>query len=85
MRPARSTAPSGSAQARASTPRPHADAAPDQLAANGDEEEDTHAVHSADFAQYVFLGSQLFARALVLGLIPTLAVTLVACLIANRT
>lgn len=42
-------------------------------------------MHSADFAQYVFLGSQLFARALVLGLIPTLAVTLIACLIANRT
>ncbi|MFO1396756.1 MAG: hypothetical protein U1F48_06805 [Burkholderiales bacterium] len=44
------------AQARASTPRPHADAAPDQLAANGDEEEDTHAVHSADFARKRMLG-----------------------------
>lgn len=41
-------------------------------------------MHSADFSQYVFLGSQLFARALVLGLIPTLLVTLLACFIANR-
>ena len=42
-------------------------------------------MHSADFSQYVFLGTQLFARALVLGLIPTLVVTLTGCLIANRT
>ena len=42
-------------------------------------------MHSADFSQYVFLGTQLFARALVLGLIPTLAVTLVGCVVANRT
>ncbi len=42
-------------------------------------------MHSADFSQYVFLGSQLFARALVLGLIPTLVVTLLGCLVANRT
>jgi hypothetical protein len=42
-------------------------------------------MHSADFSQYVFLGTQLFARALVLGLIPTLAVTLAGCLVANRT
>lgn len=42
-------------------------------------------MHSADFSQYVFLGTQLFARALVLGLIPTLVVTLVGCLVANRT
>lgn len=42
-------------------------------------------MHSADFSQYVFLGTQLFARALVLGLIPTLVVTLAGCLVANRT
>jgi hypothetical protein len=42
-------------------------------------------MHSADFSQYVFLGTQLFARALVLGLVPTLVVTLAACLVANRT
>jgi hypothetical protein len=42
-------------------------------------------MHSADFSQYVFLGTQLFARALVLGLVPTLAVTLAGCLVANRT
>lgn len=42
-------------------------------------------MQSADFSQYVFLGTQLFARALVLGLIPTLAVTLTGCLVANRT
>ncbi|MDB4929690.1 MAG: hypothetical protein JWM10_2174 [Myxococcaceae bacterium] len=42
-------------------------------------------MHSADFSQYVFLGTQLFARALVLGLVPTLVVTLLGCLVANRT
>lgn len=37
------------------------------------------------FAQYVFLGSMLAARALVLGLVPSVLVTLVGCFVANRT
>lgn len=41
-------------------------------------------MHSADFSQYVFLGSQLFARALVLGLLPTLLVTFLACFAFSR-
>lgn len=42
-------------------------------------------VNSADLKQYVFLGGQLFARSIVLGLLPSFAVTTVGCLIANRT
>ncbi len=42
-------------------------------------------MHSVDFAQYVFLGSQLFARSMVLGLVPALAATFAGCLVVNRT
>ncbi len=37
------------------------------------------------FTQYVFLGSMLVARALVLGLVPSVLVTLTGCFVANRT
>lgn len=37
------------------------------------------------FAQYVFLGSMLAARALVLGLVPSVIVTFLGCFAANRT
>lgn len=40
---------------------------------------------SSDFAHYVFLGEQPFARAMVLGLAPALVLTLLGCLILNRT
>lgn len=40
---------------------------------------------SSTFAHYVFLGDQPFARAMVLGLAPALVLTLIACLIINRT
>ena len=42
-------------------------------------------VNSADLKQYVFLGGQLFARSIVLGVLPSFAVTTVGCLVANRT
>lgn len=42
-------------------------------------------IQSSDFHQYVFLGGQLFARALVLGLIPAFVVTFLGCFVANRT
>jgi hypothetical protein len=37
------------------------------------------------FTQYVFLGSMLIARALVLGLVPSVLVTFAGCFVANRT
>ncbi len=37
------------------------------------------------FTQYVFLGSMMVARALVLGLVPSVLVTLAGCFVANRT
>lgn len=37
------------------------------------------------FTQYVFLGSMIVARALVLGLVPSVLVTLSGCFVANRT
>lgn len=37
------------------------------------------------FTQYVFLGSMIVARALVLGLVPSVLVTLTGCFVANRT
>ncbi len=37
------------------------------------------------FTQYVFLGSMLVGRALVLGLLPSVLVTLTGCFVANRT
>lgn len=37
------------------------------------------------FHQYVFLGSMLVARALVLGLVPSVLVTALGCFAANRT
>jgi len=37
------------------------------------------------FTQYVFLGSMLAARALVLGLVPAVLLTLTGCFVANRT
>ena len=37
------------------------------------------------FTQYVFLGSMLVGRALVLGLLPSALVTLTGCFVANRT
>lgn len=37
------------------------------------------------FTQYVFLGSMLAARALVLGLVPAVLLTLAGCFVANRT
>lgn len=42
-------------------------------------------VNSADLKQYVFLGGQLFSRAMVLGLLPSFVATTLGCLIANRT
>jgi hypothetical protein len=45
----------------------------------------TLCLNAADFKQYVFLGGQLFARALVLGLVPSFLVTLLGCFVANRT
>jgi hypothetical protein len=40
---------------------------------------------SQGFTQYIFLGSMLVARTLVLGLVPAVLLTLVGCFIANRT
>lgn len=40
---------------------------------------------SQGFTQYVFLGSMIAARALVLGLVPAVLLTLTGCFIANRT
>jgi hypothetical protein len=37
------------------------------------------------FTQYVFLGSMIVARALVLGLVPAVLVTFAGCFVANRT
>ncbi len=37
------------------------------------------------FTQYVFLGSMVVARALVLGLVPSVLVTLLGSFVANRT
>lgn len=45
----------------------------------------TLCLNAADYKQYVFLGGQLFARALVLGLVPSFLVTLLGCFVANRT
>ncbi|MEZ4390770.1 MAG: hypothetical protein R3A48_06700 [Polyangiales bacterium] len=42
-------------------------------------------VNSADLKQYVFLGGQLFARSIVLGLLPSFVATTLGCLVANRT
>lgn len=37
------------------------------------------------FTQYIFLGSMVAARALVLGLIPAVLLTVTGCFVANRT
>ncbi len=42
-------------------------------------------VNSADLKQYVFLGGQLFSRAIVLGLLPSFVASTLGCLVANRT
>lgn len=42
-------------------------------------------VNSADLKQYVFLGGQIFSRAMVLGLLPSFVATTLGCVVANRT